>query len=76
MCLAYPARVLSVEPDGLATVEVRGHPQRVVPLALDDRTPTVGEWLLVQSGLAVARIDAEEAAARTRLIEELTGGTP
>ena len=31
------------------------------------------DWLLVQSGIALVRIDEGEAAARSRLIEQVTG---
>jgi hydrogenase assembly chaperone HypC/HupF len=75
MCVAYPAQVLAVGPDATALVSVRGREQRVLLLALDDPLAT-GDWLLVQSGIALARIDAGEAAEQSRLLHELTGDPP
>lgn len=74
MCLAYPARVITLRADGTADVVVRGRPQRLLltVLAGDGVPVAVGDWLLAQSGLAVARIDAAEAADRTRLLDHLT----
>jgi hydrogenase expression/formation protein HypC len=76
MCVAYPVRVVSVGPAGAETVDARGRTRHVVLLALDDDPPAPGDWLLVQCGLAVAGIDADEAAARTRLLDEVTEGAP
>jgi hydrogenase assembly chaperone HypC/HupF len=75
MCIAYPARVLTVG-NGMATVDVRGRTRDVILTVLEDRPPTAGDWLLVQSGIALARIDPAEAAERSRLVAQLTEGTP
>lgn len=76
MCLAYPARVLAVHDAGTATVRLPDRDQRVLLAVLDDDTPVaVGDWLLVQSGLALARIDESEATARLDLLNTPIGGT-
>jgi hydrogenase assembly chaperone HypC/HupF len=73
MCLAYPARVRSVADAATAEVAVRGRTQCVVLLALDAGGPIrPGDWLLVQSGLAIQRLSAHEAHERLRLIDDLT----
>lgn len=72
MCLAYPGRVLS-SMDGTARVEVRGRVQDVVLAVLDGDPPATGDWLLVQSGIALARIAPAEAAERGRLLDQLEG---
>jgi hydrogenase expression/formation protein HypC len=78
MCLAFPARVTSLGTDGTATVSVRGRLVQVALLAVADGPVGPGDWLLVHSGIAVARLDDEEAAARGRLFEETeeTGEQP
>jgi hydrogenase expression/formation protein HypC len=73
MCVSYPAQVTALGPDGTATVLVRGRPQRVALLVLADDPIGPGDWLLVQSGIALARIDELEAAARSRIIHQVTG---
>lgn len=64
MCLADPARVLTVTADGAAAdVVVQGVVRTIslAPLTLDDRTPVVGEWVLVSMGMAIDRLDAAAA---------------
>jgi hydrogenase expression/formation protein HypC len=63
MCLAEAARVLEVDGD-CAVVELRGSRRRipVIVLTADGVAVAGGDWLLVHSGLAVARISAAEAA--------------
>jgi hydrogenase assembly chaperone HypC/HupF len=76
MCLAYPAQVTAVAGDGTAEVLVRGRRQRMPLTVLAGQGVAVaaGDWLLAQSGVAVARIDESEAAQRLALLREITGG--
>ena len=71
MCVSYPARVLAVEPGGTALVDQHGRPQRVTLLGTGP--VAVGDWLVVHSGIALARIDPEEARLRRELIDRATG---
>jgi hydrogenase assembly chaperone HypC/HupF len=71
MCVSYPARVLAVEPGDRALVEQRGRPQHVALLGTGP--VAVGDWLVVQSGIALARIDPDEARLRRELIDRATG---
>jgi hydrogenase expression/formation protein HypC len=70
MCVAEPAQVLRVDAD-IAEVDVRGI-TRLVPLILLESTgvPVApGDWLLVHTGLAVARISAAEAAEHLEFLK-------
>ena len=63
MCVSEAAYVLRVDGDS-AVVELRGT-RRHVPLVLltfAGETVRPGDWLLLHTGLAVARIGATEAA--------------
>jgi hydrogenase expression/formation protein HypC len=72
MCVAYPAQVTALGDDGTATVAVHGRAVRVAMLALD--VPVAeGDWLLVHSGIALARLDETDALERERIIELTTG---
>ncbi|MGE5828022.1 MAG: HypC/HybG/HupF family hydrogenase formation chaperone [Micromonosporaceae bacterium] len=66
MCVGEAAQVLSVEGDEVALVALHRGPRRVPLVAVTAAGETVapGDWLLVQTGLAVARISAAEAADR------------
>jgi hydrogenase assembly chaperone HypC/HupF len=72
MGLSSPGRVLQVGPDNVGVVDIRGVPRRV-RLALVTSAGTrvgVGDWLLVQLGLAVAWLSPDEADDLTRMIDE------
>jgi hydrogenase expression/formation protein HypC len=71
--VAYPAQVLAVNPDSTAEVDVRGRRQRVLLAVLPDPVD-IGDWLIVQSGFALAHIDAVDAADRNALLDQLPGG--
>lgn len=71
MCLAIPAQVLELTdvPGGLALVEVAGVRREVsVGLLEDVRT---GDWVLVHVGFAISKIDAAEAHATHKLLEDM-----
>jgi hydrogenase expression/formation protein HypC len=66
MCVAEPAQVLRVDGE-MAEADVRGVTRRV-PLILLESAVSPGDWLLVHTGLAVARITAAEAHAQLTLL--------
>lgn len=74
MCIAYPVRVVAVDGDGVALAELSGRPRRVLLTLLAGDRVDVGDWLLVQSGFALSRLEADEAAQRLRLLEEAVEG--
>jgi hydrogenase maturation factor len=69
VCVGEAALVLSVEGDEVALVALRRGPRHVPLIAVTSSGETVspGDWLLVQAGLAVARVSAAEAAQRNAL---------
>jgi hydrogenase assembly chaperone HypC/HupF len=64
MCVGEATRVVSVESDEAALVDLRGSLRRVplILIASTGEKVVPGDWLLVQTGLAVARMSADEAA--------------
>lgn len=68
MCLMAPARVVSV--DGtLCEVELGGRVDRASMLLEPDLQ--VGDWVLVNSGTVVRRLEADQAEEMTRAIAVL-----
>jgi hydrogenase assembly chaperone HypC/HupF len=65
MCIAYPGRVVAIDPAG-ALVETAGRRRRASTLLVDDvRT---GDWVTVAAGTIVERLDPAEAAEIQRLL--------
>ena len=71
MCLAMPGMVLEIGDSArrIGRVEINGTPRLVNLGMLDEVIP--GNWVLVQLGLAVEKIDAEAAQQAMGLLEEL-----
>ena len=70
MCLGIPGQITEFDPtnEHLATVEVTGVGRRINIGLLEDENLTVGDWVLIHVGFAMARIDEAEAA---RALEDL-----
>jgi hydrogenase expression/formation protein HypC len=64
-------RVIDVGEEGrVSVIDLEGREHVVSLLALDGDVPTVGEWLVVHSGYAIDRVDANEAQL---VADEITG---
>ena len=73
MCLAMPGRVTEIVDPAkrIGRVDIVGTLRLVNLGMLDEVTP--GDWVLVQVGLAVEKIDESEAQATRHLLEEIAG---
>ncbi len=69
VCLAVPVRVVSREGDW-GTVGMAGGQLRVAFHFAPDAQ--AGDWVLVHSGVVIARLDEEEARESLALLEELS----
>lgn len=67
MCLALPARVMTMHDDGTATVELGGVRQRVSMALLDGVKPD--DYVVVHVGYALTRLDQVEAEKTLRLLQ-------
>ena len=77
MCLGIPGRIVKIDDAErkLATVDVSGVKRQInIACIVDDAHPIaacVGDWVLVHVGFAMARIDAQQAAATLKILTEL-----
>ena len=69
MCLGVPMQVVSLH-DDMVTAEMDGV-QREASLMMLGEPVTVGDYVIVHAGFAIARIDPEEAQETLRLMREL-----
>jgi hydrogenase assembly chaperone HypC/HupF len=58
MCLACPARVIAIGPEG-ATIESDGRTRRAATLLYPDLA--VGDWVIVAMGTVIDRLDEARA---------------
>lgn len=68
VCLAVPARIIEIGEHDMAMVEIGGV-QRSVSLALVDAV--VGDYVILHAGIAISKLDEEEARNRLTLFAEL-----
>jgi hydrogenase expression/formation protein HypC len=66
MCLALPARVVSIHADGMATVSIGGL-RKNISLALVEGIAE-GDYVVVHTGFALSRLDPVEAEKTLALL--------
>jgi len=71
MCLAIPARVISIDGTS-ARVAIEDVEYQASLLLLEDVRP--GEYVLLHAGFAIEKVDPEEAAETLRLLNEIAAG--
>ena len=69
MCLAVPMKVVELNLP-LAVVEVEGVRREIRADFLPDLA--LGEYVLVHAGIAIERVDADEAEETLRLMQEIS----
>jgi hydrogenase expression/formation protein HypC len=74
MCLGIPGRVQRVDSDhpDLADVEVAGLTRKINVGILEEPVHP-GEWVLIQAGFAIEKIDEETAKTQLSLLNQYTG---
>ena len=72
MCLAIPAKVVQKLENDQALVEVGGVRNRISLLLVED--VTVGDYVIVHVGFAIARLNAVDAAKTLALFDEIARG--
>lgn len=72
MCLAIPAKVISVE-GSTALVTIEDVEYRASLLLLDDVHP--GDFIMLHAGFAIQKVDEEEAAETLRLLYEVANNS-
>ncbi|MCY4174828.1 MAG: HypC/HybG/HupF family hydrogenase formation chaperone [Acidimicrobiaceae bacterium] len=71
--MGIPAQVVELQPAGphTAVVDVDGAQREVNTVMVDDEPLSVGDWVLLHVGFAMARVDASEAAETLEFIRQL-----
>lgn len=69
MCLAVPSKVISIQDDGLAQVDVMGVRRECSLKLTPDARP--GDYVLVHAGFAIQRVEEQDAHETLRLLNEI-----
>ncbi len=70
MCIAFPGKVLSIDQDNFAIIDISGT-RREVSLDIVDEPVAVGDYVICHAGYAIQRIDEELAQEKLAFLKEL-----
>jgi len=69
MCLAIPAKVIELDEQNLAVIEIGGVRKQVSLMLVDG--VEAGDYVLVHAGFAIDKVDEAEARKTMDLLQEL-----
>ena len=71
MCLAIPSQITNIDPEtAMATIDTMGI-SRTANLGLIEGDVSIGDWVLVHVGIAMVRIEEEDALETLDLYEQM-----
>jgi len=70
MCIGFPGRIISIDQDNFAVIDISGT-RREVCLDLVDEPVAVGDYVISHAGYAIHRIDEELAREKLDFLKEL-----
>lgn len=70
MCIAFPGKVLSIDDDQVALIDIGGT-RREVSLAIVDEAVAVGDYVICHAGFAIHRLDEQAAEESLALLREI-----
>ncbi|OPY05677.1 MAG: Hydrogenase isoenzymes formation protein HypC [Syntrophus sp. PtaB.Bin001] len=70
MCIAFPGKILTIDEDNFAVIDISGT-RREVCLDIVDEPVSIGDYVICHAGYAIHRIDEESARESLALLKEL-----
>jgi len=70
MCIAFPGRIISVDDDNFAKIEIGGS-FREVSLDIVDEPAGIGDFVICHAGYAIHKIDQDLAQEKLAFLKEL-----
>jgi len=70
MCIAFPGKVITIDENNFAVIEIGGV-TREVSLDIMDEPVGVGDYVLCHAGFAIRKVDDEDARERLDMLREV-----
>ncbi|HPC47438.1 MAG TPA: HypC/HybG/HupF family hydrogenase formation chaperone [Deltaproteobacteria bacterium] len=70
MCIAFPGKVITIDENNFAVIEIGGV-TREVSLDIMDEPVGVGDYVLCHAGFAIRKVDDEDARERLDMLREI-----
>ena len=70
MCIGFPGKIISIDEDNFAKIEIGGT-VREVSLDIVDEPVGIGDYVICHAGYAIHRIDRDLAREKLQFLKEL-----
>jgi hydrogenase expression/formation protein HypC len=70
MCIAFPGKVISIDKDNFAVIDIGGT-KREVSLDLMDEDVTLGDYVIAHAGYAMHKVDEAFAKESLETLKEI-----
>ena len=70
MCIGFPGRIISINEDNYAEIDVGGT-KRETCLDILEKEAGVGDYVICHAGFALHKVDHEEAHERLKLLQTI-----
>ncbi len=70
MCIGFPGKIISIDEDNIAVIDISGT-RREVCLDIVDEEVGVGDYVICHAGYAIHKVDEDLAHEKLALLKEL-----
>lgn len=70
MCIGFPGKILSIDKDNYAIIDISGA-RREVCLDIIDEEAAVGDYVITHAGYAIHKIDPATAREKLQCLQEI-----
>jgi hydrogenase expression/formation protein HypC len=70
MCLGFPGKIISIDEDNVAIIDISGT-KREVCLDVVDEDVSVGDYVIAHAGYAIHKIDEALALEKLAMLKEI-----
>lgn len=70
MCIAFPGKIIAIDENNFAVIDIGGT-RREVSLDLIDADVTLGDYVIAHAGYALHKVDEDQARENLAFLQEL-----
>ncbi len=70
MCVAFPGKIVEIDENNFATVDIMGVKKKVSLMILPDKVK-IGDFVISHAGFAINKVEKDEAEESLEILKEL-----
>ncbi len=70
MCIAFPGKIISINEDNIAVIDISGT-RREVCLDIVDEDVAIGDYVISHAGYAIHKLDEQTARENLELLRQI-----